>query len=310
MLDMVMPVFMQMAVLFLIMAVGYVAGKTKTLTLESNKTLSILVNCITNPCTILYASLCTEHALDNAQALQLLGIAFVIYLCLIIAAFVIVRLIRVPKPLQGQYNYMLIFSNLGYMGIPVIRSIYGEAAVFPVAIVVMVFNLVVYTYGIYLICGKEGSGGFDWKKLLSPVTVSAIVGMICYLCNVRLSGVAADAIYTISQITTPCAMLIIGCALSSVPVKYVFSNWRLYIVALLKLLVIPVVVYLLLKPIMGASMVLGVMVVIMAMPVATIITMLSAQYDKDQTLAASSVFITTLLSVITIPLLAAVLKAG
>jgi predicted permease len=93
-------------------------------------------------------------------------------------------------------------------------------------------------------------------------------------------------------------------------VKNVFTNWRLYIVALLKLLVIPVVVYLLLKPIMGASMVLGVMVVIMAMPVATIITMLSAQYDKDQTLAASSVFITTLLSVITIPLLAAVLKAG
>lgn len=308
MLDMVMPVFMQMAVLFLIMAVGYVAGKTKTLTLESNKTLSILVNCITNPCTILYASLCTEHALDNAQALQLLGIAFVIYLCLIIAAFVIVRLIRVPKPLQGQYNYMLIFSNLGYMGIPVIRSIYGEAAVFPVAIVVMVFNLVVYTYGIYLICGKEGSGGFDWKKLLSPVTVSAIVGMICYLCNVRLSGVAADAIYTISQITTPCAMLIIGCALSNVPFKAVFTNWRLYVVSVLKLLVIPCTVFLCLRGFITDKMLLGVIVVLMAMPIATNFTMLSAQYDRDQKLAAASVFMTTLLSVITIPILAGILN--
>ena len=98
--------------------------------------------------------------------------------------------------------------------------------------------------------------------------------------------------------------------MSTVPLKSVFTNWRLYVVALLKLLVIPLAVYALMRPIMGQSMVLGVMVVIMAMPVATIITMLSAQYDKDQTLASSSVFITTLLSVVTIPLLAAVLKAG
>ena len=307
MLDTVMPVFMQMIVLFLILAVGYVAGKTKTLTIESNKTLSILVNCIANPCNILYSSLCVEHALDNAQVLQLLGIAFLIYMCLIAVSFVIVRLIRVPKPLQGQYNFMLVFSNLGYMGIPVIRSIYGEEAVMIVAIFVMVFYLFVYTYGIYLICGKGGSG-FDWKKLLCPMTISAMAGIICYLCNVRVGGVAADAIHTISQITTPCAMLIIGCALSNVPFKTVFTNWRLYIVSALKLLVIPCIVFLCLRSFVTDTMLLGVVVVLMAMPIATNFTMLSAQYDRDQTLAAASIFMTTLLSVITIPILVGILN--
>lgn len=308
MLETVMPVFMQMLVLFLILGVGYVAGKTRIMTIEGNKTLSILVNCIATPCNILYSSLCTEHILQNFQVLQLLGIAFLMHFALIAIAWVFTRILRVPKPLQGQYNYMLIFSNLGYMGIPVIKSIFGDEAVFIISIFVMVFHLFVYTYGIYLICGKEDGSGFDWKKLICPVTVSALVSIICYLCNVRVGGVVADAIYMLSQLTTPCAMLIIGCALSSVAFRTVFTNWRLYAVSAMKLLVIPFLVLMCLRPVISDKTLLGVIVVLMAMPIATNFTMLSAQYDKDQKLAASAVFMTTLLSVITIPILAGILN--
>jgi len=196
------------------------------------------------------------------------------------------------------------------MGIPVVRVVFGESATICVTVFIMVFYLFIYTYGVRQICSEPGQKGIDWSKAICPMTVSALLAIIGYLAGFRVDGVVKDTLKTVSNITTPCAMIIIGCALSSVPLKAVFTNWRLYIVALLKLLVIPLMVYLLLAPIMGGSAVLGVMVIIMAMPVATIITMLSAQYDKDQTLAASSVFITTLLSVFTIPLLAAVLKMG
>ena len=308
MFDTILPVFLQMLVLFLVLGIGYVAGKTRIMTVEGNKSLSILVNCITNPCNILYASLCKDHTLDNAQVLQLLGIAFLMYFCLIAIAWVVTRMIRVPKALRGQYNYMLIFSNLSYMGIPVIKSIFGPEAVFIVAIFVMVFYVFVYTYGIYLICGEEGEGGFDWKKLVCPMTVSAFGGIICYLCNVRVGGVVADAIYMLSQVTTPCAMLIIGCALSSVAFRTVFSNWRLYVVSALKLLLIPCLVFFCLHWVITDKTLLGVIVVLMAMPIASNFTMLSAQYDRDQKLAASAVFLTTLLSVITIPILAGILN--
>ena len=310
MLTDILPVFAQMVVLFLILILGYIGGKTRVLTIADNKPLSKMVNCITNPCSVLHSALCVERALENGEVLKLIGITVIMYFGLILIAEITTRVLGVKVAQQGQYKFMMVFSNVGYMGIPVVRVIFGEEATFCVAIFIMVFYLFIYTYGVRQICSEPGQKGIDWKKVICPMTISSLIAIIGYLAGIQVGGVIKDPLKTVANITTPCAMLIIGCALSSVPVKNVFTNWRLYIVALLKLLVIPVVVYLLLKPIMGASMVLGVMVVIMAMPVATIITMLSAQYDKDQTLAASSVFITTLLSVITIPLLAAVLKAG
>ena len=306
----ILPVFAQMVVLFLILILGYIGGKTKVLTIADNKPLSKMVNCITNPCSVLHSALCVERALSNGEVLKLIAITVIMYFGLILIAEITTRVLGVKPDQQGQYKFMMVFSNVGYMGIPVVRVIFGEEATFCVSIFIMVFYLFIYTYGVRQICSEPGQKGIDWKKVICPMTVSSLIAIIGYLTGVQLGGVVKDTLKTVANITTPCAMLIIGCALSTVPIKSVFTNWRLYIVALLKLLVIPVAVYLLLKPIMGASMVLGVMVVIMAMPVATIITMLSAQYDKDQTLAASSVFITTLLSVITIPLLAAVLKAG
>ena len=317
----VLPVFAQMVILFLILILGYIGGKTRVLTLADNKPLSKMVNCITNPCSVLYSALCVQRALENGEVLKLIGITVVMYFVLILIAELTTRILKVKVDQQGQYKFMLVFSNVGYMGIPVVQAIFGEEATFCVAIFIMVFYLFIYTYGVRNICSDPGQKGIDWKKVICPMTICSLLGIIGYLCGVQFGVGASEegfdvgviiskTLRTVANITTPCAMLIIGCALSSVPIKKVVTNWRLYIVALLKLLVIPLAVYALMRPIMGQSMVLGVMVVIMAMPVATIITMLSAQYDKDQTLAASSVFITTLLSVITIPLLAAVLRAG
>ena len=310
MLTDILPVFAQMVVLFLILLLGYIGGKTKILTPKDNKPLSTMVNCITNPCGVLYSALCVERAMANGEVLKLIVLFVVMYFGLILLAELTTKVLKVQLDQQGQYSFMMVFSNVGYMGIPVIRVIFGEEATICVTVCIMVFYLFIYTYGVRKICSEPGQKGIDWGKAICPMTVSALLAIIGYLAGFRVDGVLKDTLKTVSNITTPCAMIIIGCALSTVPLKSVFTNWRLYVVALLKLLVIPLAVYGLLYPIMGGSVMLGVVVIIMAMPIATIITMLSAQYDKDQTLAASSVFITTLLSVITIPLLAAVLKMG
>lgn len=306
----ILPVFAQMVVLFIILMLGYVGGKTKILTPKDNKPLSTMVNCITNPCGVLYSALCVERAMENGEVLKLIGISIIMYFGLILVAQLLTKVMKVQPDQQGQYRFMMVFSNVGYMGIPVVRVVFGEEATIGVTVCIMVFYLFIYTYGVRQICNEPGQKGIDWSKAICPMTVSALVAIIGYLAGFRVDGVLKDTLKTVSNITTPCAMIIIGCALSSVPLKSVFTNWRLYIVSLMKLLVIPLAVYFLLNPILGGSVLLGVIVIIMAMPIATIITMLSAQYDKDQTLAASSVFITTLLSVVTIPLLAAVLKMG
>lgn len=298
-----------MLVLMLTLLLGYIGGKTRVMSIEDNKPLSTLVNCITNPCGVLHSALCVEHILSNGEVLKLIGITIVMYTGLILIAHLIPKLLHVRADQRGQYKFMMIFSNVGYMGMPVVRAIFGEEATFCVSIFIMVFYLLIFTYGIRLIRSGGQHSGLNWKSMITPMTVCSLIGIIGYLSGVRVGGVIENTLFTVSNITTPCAMLIIGCALSSLPLKSIFFNWRIYIVALLKLLVIPIAVYLCLRPIMGDSMVLGVMVVIMAMPIATNFTMLSAQYGGDQKLAASSVFLTTLLSVITIPLLAGILKA-
>ncbi|MBO5954123.1 MAG: AEC family transporter [Oscillospiraceae bacterium] len=308
MMETMIPVFLQMLVLFLLIGIGYLGGKTRVMTVEGNKSLSKLVNCITNPCNILYSSLCGEHLLRNGEVLTLLGLSVAMYVFLIAAAQLIPKLLKVPQEQAGQYKFMMIYSNVGFMGIPVVTAVFGPDAVFCVSVIIMVFYMFLFTHGIYLICG--GKGGFDWKSLITPMTVSSAVSIVSYLCRFQVSGVLQDTLNMLRNVTTPCAMLIIGCALSAIPFKSVFSNWRLYVVSFLKLLVIPCIIYLCLRGIVSNPVMLGVIVVIMAMPIASSFTMLTAQYDKDQSLAAASVFITTLLSVITIPLLAGVLNAG
>ena len=302
-------VFQQMMVLFLIMGLGYVAGKTGTMTLAGNKTLSKVINCITNPCNILYSALCSQRTLSNGQVLRVMGIACCVFFVLILLAKPLPRLLKVLTQQRGQYQFMLIFSNIGYMGIPVISAVYGASAVFIVSIFIMVFYVVLYTYGVFLI----RSGPSERPKLktfLTPMVISAVVGLLCYLMGVQVGGVGEKTLDTLRRVTTPCAMLIIGCALSSVPFKSIWNNWRLYIIALIKLVLIPLVGFLLLKPLVADETTLGVIVAVLGMPIASNFTILSAQYDQDQSLAASAVFITTLLSVVSIPILMGALFAG
>ena len=299
-----------MVILFFIMALGYLAGKTGIMSTQGNKPLSKLINCITNPCNVLYSAICTEHTLSNREVLGIVGIAVAVYAALILLAQAVPPLLRVPREQSGQYKFMIIFSNIGYMGIPVISAIYGPSAVFEIAIFIMIFNVLAYTYGIYLICGGHRDSGFRAKDLLTPMTITALSSLVLYFLNVRAPSVIANTLNTVRSMTTPGAMLIIGCALSSVPIRDIFSNWRLYIIAALKLLVVPVAGYFVLRPLISNQLVLGVVVAVLGMPIASNFTMLSAQYDRDQKLAASAVFITTLLSVVSIPLLMGLLFAG
>ena len=260
-----------MVILFLIMALGYLAGKTGIMSTQGNKPLSKLINCITNPCNILYSAICTEHTLSNREVLGIVGIAVAVYAALILLAQAVPPLLRVPKEQSGQYKFMIIFSNIGYMGIPVISAIYGPSAVFEIAIFIMMFNVLAYTYGIYLICGGHRDSGFRAKDLLTPMTITALSSLVLYFLNVRAPSVIANTLNT---------------------------------------LVVPVAGYFVLRPLISNQLVLGVVVAVLGMPIASNFTMLSAQYDRDQKLAASAVFITTLLSVVSIPLLMGLLFAG
>lgn len=298
--------FEKMLMLFFMTCVGFVAGKTGVLTADGNHMLSKLINQVTTPCMVLYSALCNEHVLSNRQVFGLLGIALASYGILIVVSKLYMLLVRPEKEHRGLYEFLMVFPNLGFMGIPVISAIYGTDAVFYISIFIMVFYFVLYTYGMCLIRGIS-IREVNLRQIISPMTVSSLLGMILYLCNVRLPQVITEPMNSIGKICTPGAMLLTGSMLCGIPVGHILKNGKLFLAAAGKLFLAPIVTNLIFRHVITDEMILGVVTLITAMPVASKLSLLAAQYGKDENLAASAVFVTMVCSVVTIPLMAMLL---
>ena len=143
------------------------------------------------------------------------------------------------------------------------------------------------------------------KNLLSPGVIASIIALIIYFAHIQLPDVIASTVSMIGDITTPVAMLIIGSTLATIPLKEVFMELKIYPYTLIKQILVPVIVYPILKLFIADPLVLGVTLIMISMPVGNSAVLFATEYDGDVSLAAKAVFMTTLLSIITIPLIVA-----
>lgn len=292
-----------MAILFLIVAIGYAAAKLGVFPPNTGRVLSQLVVCVTNPCMVLYSVLGSQRQLTNAQVLLLTAIALASYAVLIALAQVLPRLLRCPAQDVGLYRFMTVFANVSFLGFPVVAALFGENAVFYAAIFNLMFQLLLNTYGVSVLTSREGKPQFQPRQLLSPVILTSVLAYVCYLTDLRAPALVTDTLGMLGKVTSPVCMLFIGVTLAGVPLSSAFTNWRLYVLSLLRLLVLPVGAWLLLRPFVTNPLMLGITVVMMGMPVAAMSSVMTAKYGGNQQLAASGVFLSTLLSAFTIPFL-------
>ncbi len=292
----------QMVVLFCAMAMGYVACKARIIHSAFNQAFSKLILHICMPGMILASVMNVPHQLSNQEVWVLLGISFGLHFFFIVVALGIPRLFRLEKAQGNLYRFMLIFSNVGFMGFPVVSAIFGPDAVFYASIFNIPFNLLAFTLGVYLVAGK-GVKLSPKKLLLSPGILVSVAALVIYLLDIPFPAFVKDTADLLGRITTPGAMLVIGATLAAIPLKRAFTQWKLYPLLVLKLLVLPVTVWLVLRPLVTNELMLGVTVVIAAMPVATNSTLFCNEYGGDAELSSIGVFLSTLFSVVTIPLL-------
>ena len=335
----------QMAVLFILIAVGYIAGKTKMLAREGVNTLSKIVLNISTPCMIL------NSVLGNTENIAGGNIAY--FMLLVLLAYIIFFLIAIPvgrilgaapknsefgirnseldstqqdsrhfyenpdssHPLttgysdlsvtghsnSGLYASMIVFGNVGFMGFPVVNAIFGAESLFFAALLNVIFNLLLFSVGIILISGKRGV--INYKLLLNATIIAAFISFFIVFTGFRAPKIIADAIGLVSGTTVPCAMLVIGSTLSQIPVREVFTKWQLYPAALLKMVVVPIIIWLVFKQFVTDKLMLGVLTVLSGMPVAAVVAIIPIEYGGDDRTASGSVFLTTLLSAVTIPLI-------
>jgi len=301
-----------MLTLFAIVVVGYIAGKLGYMGGTFDKKLSKVVIDITCPALILSSAM-TGELPDRRYILPLLGISALTYLLLTSVAFLLPRFLTKKKDDEGVIGFAMMFGNVGFMGYPIVASIFGHEAVFYAAVLNVVNTFTVFTIGTMLVVGKNQSTveekEMSRKKMLRKVLystpmLSAYLTMLIVALEIKdIPEFISQPLTMIGNITVPAALLIIGSSMSQLPLRALLGNGTIYTTTLMRLAVLPVGIHYLMTLLGFSSFVVGINTVVIAMPVATYGTILCLRHGKDTTLITEVTFITTLLAMISIPLL-------
>lgn len=302
-----------MLTLFAIVVVGYIAGKLGYMGGTFDKKLSKVVIDITCPALILSSAM-TGELPDRRYILPLLGISVLTYVLLTGVALLLPRLLTKKKDDEGVIGFAMMFGNVGFMGYPIVASIFGHEAVFYAAVLNVVNTFTVFTVGTMLIVGKNLESTVEEKEmsqkkmlrkvLYSTPMLSAYLTMLIVALEIKdIPEFISQPLTMIGNITVPAALLIIGSSMSQLPLRALLGNGTIYTTTLMRLAILPIGIHYLMTLLGFSSFVVGINTVVIAMPVATYGTILCLRHGKDTTLITEVTFITTLLAMISIPLL-------
>jgi len=296
----------QMLVLFIMMLVGVYCRKKGIFNDEANKRISSLVVNVANPALILSSSINQEAVIEGMEFVKTFILAWGMFGGLMVFAYLIPKILKAEASEYGTYRTMTIFSNIGFMGFPVIDALYGSEALLYATMFLIPFNVLIYTYGISVMKKQTSdnaqTAGFQLQKILNAGVISCVVALVIYLTRLPIPGVVENAVDSISSLTAPLSMMVIGDSLTKINLKKLFCNGRMLIFSAIKLLLIPIVGVSLIKLLELNPLLIGVCMIMLSTPVGSMNAMLAQEYGGDYELASQGVTITTLLAVLTMPL--------
>lgn len=307
----VIGIFEQMITLFVIVGVGYAAKKVRLMDTDFDRKLSKVIINAALPSMILGSVLTADNLPTLSDILMTFGVSCASYLVVVLIAYVFCLVTRISVGHRGVFRFMLCFGNVGFIGFPVLSAIYGSEALIYATVFNLPFNFLVFTIGAWFLTQDNAEGAkvaTTWKTFLSPAIISCVIAIALTLAGVHGVPVAGDAFETLGSLTTPAALLIIGSSLADIPVRELVGGFRMWMMSLFRLLVIPFCVWGIFHFFVANPLLLGVVVVISGMPVATNGTMLCYQYGGNSHDMAQGTFLTTVLSMLSIPVLVAFLS--
>lgn len=296
-------IFGKMVVIMFGVAAGFAANRLGYFTKDTDQRLSKLIMNITMPAMILAAVMTGDELPPTETILSGLGVSAIFYGLGFVFMLVVPRFLGGTAGEKGVWGFSFLFPNLSFIGYPVITALLGKEALLFAVILVLPNTLLSYTIGATLL----GGGKFNWKVLVSPAMICAVLSLVISLLRLETPALLGEMLDMVGSVTIPLSLMVLGSLLSGMHAKDVFSNPRMWVTAVLRLTVMPVVIFLLLRPLHLNELVLGVAVLETGMPVAVTGTMLSMEYGGDTDCMARMIFLTTVLSMVTIPLVAMLL---
>lgn len=291
-----------MVMLFTMVILGYTACKLGYMGDKFDKKLSSIVVDITCPLLVL-SSVMGDEMPDRSLILPLVGVGFLTYIILLVFGFWFPRFISKNHDDQGMIGFSLMFANVGFIGYPIVASIFGPKAVFYAALLNVPNTFFIFTAGVMLVKGEYSIRQFNPKVLLSPALIGAFIAALLVAFGVHTPEMIARPITMGGNITVPAALMIIGSSMARLPLREIIGSGKVYATSFLRLVIVPLSVYFLFRLCGVNTLINNINTVVIAMPVASFGTMFCMKYGRNPSLMTEATFITTLFSIITIPLI-------
>ncbi len=291
-----------MVMLFTMVILGYTVCKLGYMGDKFDKKLSSIVVDITCPLLVL-SSVMGDEMPDRSLILPLVGVGFLTYIILLVFGFWVPRFISKNHDDQGMIGFSLMFANVGFIGYPIVASIFGPKAVFYAALLNVPNTFFIFTAGVMLVKGEYSIRQFNPKVLLSPALIGAFIAALLVAFGVHTPEMIARPITMVGNITVPAALMIIGSSMARLPLREIMGSGKVYATSFLRLVIVPLSVYFLFRLCGVNTLINNINTVVIAMPVASFGTMFCMKYGRNPSLMTEATFITTLFSIITIPLI-------
>lgn len=295
----------QVAILYLIVAVGFIADRIGIFKQTTAKLSNDLLFYVITPVVIVQSFLNMEF---NKETISLFLLAFVcMFTTLVVGIFIVIPFFRKDKENSSIYKYAVSYGNMGYMALPLCQSLLGSEGVFYCSAGVVAFNILSFVHGIWLMKkGTENDEGFKIKTIiLNPGVLSVAVGLPLFISGIELPEIINGAVTHIANLNTPLAMIFLGTYIANSDLKAMFKQKQNYLVALLKLLVLPAIMFAIFKLIGLSGTIITACMISASVPSATNTVMFAEKYGKDTGVASTVVAFCSLLSVLTIPVMIA-----
>ena len=287
--------------------VGYIAGKTGVIDSVASKKLSALIIKIAQPALIISSIVKMQYSAENLKlGLQTLALGFAVHLFMGAIAFLACMKIKNLDE-RKILEFSMVFGNTGFIGIPIMESLFGDIGAFMASFIVISFNILMWTLGIAILGRKRSDIKLTWKKaLINKGTVPSVIGLLIFVIpafweGFRLPAFALSSLSYIASLCTPISMLIIGALLAGRTFGQIFGSAKVYYLCLFKLVVIPLVVCLVMKLLGFADTWILFATALTCMPSATSVSMLAELYDISPGFSAQGVGTTSLFSIATMP---------
>ena len=293
----------QVLMLFIPMVVGYAISKLKVVTGQFSKNLSAFIFNVTLPCTIVTA---LQVSFDR-EILIKSGVLVIASAVIIVTLWVFgnltSKLIKARGQMKNAVIYALMFSNFSFMGYPMAQAFMGEKGLLYAAMFSLPIYVLVQSWGVAITDGDGENHKFRMYYIFNPPLIASFIGLVLFFTGLRFPAALDGTIRSFGATTTPLAMVLAGVILSAKPLGQAFTNIKIYIVAVLRLIVLPLIVFYIMTMLKINIDICRLSAIITMMPVAANVIITSEAYGKDSTEPTRMVLLTNILSIITIPLM-------